>query len=51
MSRLLALEWDGREARVAIGRSRGKDLVLEQAFAVDLGPREAGQSALESDMT
>jgi Tfp pilus assembly PilM family ATPase len=47
MTRLVALEWDGREARVAVGRKRGKDLLLDEAFAVDLGPREAGNTAAD----
>lgn len=33
MSRLLALEWDAREARVVVARRRGKTAVIEQAFA------------------
>lgn len=42
MPRLLAIEWDLREARVAVARSGGTNLVIEQAFSVDLGPRDAG---------
>ncbi len=34
MARLIALEWDVREARVAVGSSRGTEIVVEQAFAV-----------------
>ncbi len=44
MARLVALEWDAREARVAVGRSRGKDVVIENAFAVELVPRDPGQT-------
>ncbi|MFO0871593.1 MAG: hypothetical protein U0935_21935 [Pirellulales bacterium] len=33
MSRLLALEWDAREARVVVARRRGREAVIEQAFA------------------
>ncbi|MEX0818153.1 MAG: hypothetical protein WD070_01130 [Pirellulaceae bacterium] len=43
MARLLALEWGSREARVAVARTRGDDIVVEHAFAVDFGPREPGQ--------
>lgn len=45
MPRLLALEWDAREARVAVARTRGRDLVIEHAFAVDLVPRDMGAAA------
>jgi len=37
MPRLLALEWDAREARLAVGRTAGKGVVVEAAFAVELG--------------
>lgn len=33
MSRLLALEWDAREARVVVARRRAGSVVIEQAFA------------------
>lgn len=36
MSRWLALEWDTREARVIAGRTSGRELVVEEAFGVDL---------------
>ena len=37
MSRLVAIEWDAAEARVAAGRTRaGGGLLLEQAFTIDL---------------
>ena len=36
MPRFLALEWDAREARVAVARTRGSDIVIEHAFAVAL---------------
>ncbi len=42
--RLLAIEWDASEARVAVGRARGSALVIEQAFTVEL-PKRAGDSA------
>jgi Tfp pilus assembly PilM family ATPase len=44
MARLIALEWDAREARIVVARRRGSDAVIEHAFAVDLGPRDAGQT-------
>jgi Tfp pilus assembly PilM family ATPase len=44
MARLLALEWGLREARVAVARTQGGGVVVEHAFAVDLGPRDAGQT-------
>src|SRR5688500_6895355 len=48
MIRLVALEWDGKEARIALARARGKSVVLEQAFVVELPRRETGTVA-ESD--
>ncbi|MBW3597193.1 MAG: hypothetical protein KY475_07950 [Planctomycetes bacterium] len=44
MPRLLALEWDGREARVAVARTRGREAVVEHAFAVELAPRDPGET-------
>lgn len=44
MSRLLALEWDAHEARVVVARTRGRDIVVEHAFAVELAPRDPGQT-------
>lgn len=44
MARLLALEWGLREARVAVARTQGGGLVVEHAFAVDLGARDPGQT-------
>jgi Tfp pilus assembly PilM family ATPase len=40
MSRLLALEWDSREARVAVARRRSDGVVIEHIFSVPLDPRE-----------
>src|SRR5947207_2651893 len=46
MSRLIALEWDAKEARVAIGRARGGGgVAIDQAFAVTLPQREDGSTA------
>ena len=42
MPRLLALEWDSREARVAVAQSYGDRVVVEQAFSVELGSRGSG---------
>ncbi|MHB8970601.1 MAG: hypothetical protein ACYC3X_07915 [Pirellulaceae bacterium] len=35
-AKLLALEWDGREARVVVATPRGGQVVLEEAFAIDI---------------
>ena len=43
MARLIALEWDAKEVRLAVGRTRGTSLVVEQALAVALPPKEAGK--------
>jgi Tfp pilus assembly PilM family ATPase len=40
MPQLLAIEWDASEARLAVGRVRGKELALEHAFAITLGARD-----------
>lgn len=45
MSRLLALEWDNREVRVAIGGARGGELKVDDAFIVELPAREGGTAA------
>lgn len=42
MARLLALEWDGNEARVALARTRGATVQLEHAFSIPLAQREPG---------
>ncbi|MFM7071647.1 MAG: type IV pilus biogenesis protein PilM [Planctomycetota bacterium] len=44
MSRILALEWDSREARVVVARRRGRTAVIEQAFAE---PWEGAAPALD----
>ena len=58
MSKLLALEWDAREARLVVARVMGKSVEVEQAFAVPLtagaetateaATAEAGSSELGS---
>ncbi len=50
MPQLLALEWDGSEARLAVAFSRGDHVVIEQAFAVGLRPREPGADKSEVDI-
>ncbi|HEY4759146.1 MAG TPA: hypothetical protein VIH42_01060 [Thermoguttaceae bacterium] len=42
MSQLLALEWDGSEARLAVASMRGDRVAIEQAFSVELRPRQPG---------
>lgn len=43
MARILALEWDSRELRIATAQTRGNRAVLEDAFAVPL-PQGAGEA-------
>ena len=38
MPRVIALEWDAREARVVVAATRGTGVALEQAFAIELAP-------------
>ncbi|MGE0761345.1 MAG: type IV pilus biogenesis protein PilM [Pirellulaceae bacterium] len=45
MAQILAIEWDVREARLAVARTRGKELTIEHAFAVSLAGREDGGSS------
>jgi hypothetical protein len=45
MARLLALEWDAKEARAVIARTRGSSVSVEQALAIPLPEREAGSTA------
>jgi Tfp pilus assembly PilM family ATPase len=42
--KLIALEWDDREARVAVAMPRGSDIVVEDAFAIDISGA-AGEEA------
>ena len=35
MARLLALEWDAREARLAAGHTAGREVIVEAAWSVD----------------
>jgi Tfp pilus assembly PilM family ATPase len=50
MPQLLALEWNGSEARLAVASSRGDHVLIEQAFAVELRPREPGADKSEVDI-
>jgi Tfp pilus assembly PilM family ATPase len=49
MPQLLALEWNGAEARLVLATGRGEQVVIEQAFAVELRPRsdEGEKSAVD----
>ncbi len=49
MSRLVAIEWDAKEARVVIGRKRASGVAVDQAFAVPLPQRDEG-AASEPDV-
>jgi len=50
MPQLLALEWNGSEARLAVASSRGDQVVVEQAFSVELRSREPGGDKAEVDV-
>ncbi|MGD0517067.1 MAG: hypothetical protein ABSA26_05980 [Thermoguttaceae bacterium] len=50
MPQLLALEWNGSEARLAVASSRGDHVLVEQAFSIELRPREAGGEKSEVDI-
>ncbi len=50
MARLLAMEWDGHEARVVVARTSGGAVVVEQAFGVDLSPRGTSETAAEPNV-
>ena len=45
MSRLLALEWDAKEARVVVGRKRAGGVTVEQAFTIPLPQKVEGSTA------
>lgn len=47
MANILALEWDNHEARIAVARRRGRDVIVDHAFSVDLSPGDAGQARAE----
>jgi len=50
MAKLLALEWDGREARLAIAHHAGNRIIVDDAFTVDLAPRNAGDTFADVDI-
>jgi len=50
MSQLLALEWNGNEARLALAATRGERVVIEEAFSVSLQARQSGESGAEVDV-
>ena len=41
MARLLAIEWDDREVRVAVATPRGSEVIVEEAFAIDISAAAA----------
>jgi len=49
MARLLAFEWDAREARLVVARTTGKSVEVEQAFTVPLA--ESEESAADGPAT
>ncbi|MBN2579938.1 MAG: hypothetical protein JXB10_13195 [Pirellulales bacterium] len=50
MPQFLALEWDTTEARIALASGRGEQAVIEQAFAVELRPRQLDGDRAEVDV-
>jgi Tfp pilus assembly PilM family ATPase len=50
MPQLLALEWNSSEARLAVASSHGDQVLVEQAFAVELRPRDAGADKSDVDI-
>jgi Tfp pilus assembly PilM family ATPase len=50
MSRFLALEWSGNEARAAIASRHGDRAVIEQAFAISLQPAASEDGPAEPDL-
>ncbi|MCA9227415.1 MAG: hypothetical protein KDA47_17465 [Planctomycetales bacterium] len=50
MARLIALEWDAREARVVVARQRGKSTAFEHAFSVELTPADPGKTFSNLDV-
>src|SRR6185295_3526420 len=45
--RLLALEWDAREARAVVALKKGNHVEILHALAIDLRPRDAAQAAVK----
>jgi len=50
MVRLIGLEWNDTEARVAVATRRGRRVALEHAFTVSLQPTEPGPEAPPVDV-
>ena len=50
MPQLLALEWNGSEARLVVASTRGDQVIIEQAFSVELRPREPDGDKSEVDI-
>lgn len=51
MPKLVALEWDAREARIAVGSPRGNDVVVEQVLALELTAAEADATPSISEIS
>jgi Tfp pilus assembly PilM family ATPase len=49
MARFLAIEWDAREARVALASNRSGKVLVEDAFAVPLAARDEGQDGKHAE--
>ena len=49
MPRLLAIEWDNREARVAVATTRGADIAVDDAFVVPLSPSDDADGKGQAD--
>ncbi len=50
MAKLIALEWDAREARIAVANPRGSDLIVEEAFAVDLASSSSTEALSDREV-
>jgi len=50
MAQLLAIEWDDAEARLAVASQRGGRMVVEEAFSVDLRPRNPDVDEADLDV-
>ncbi len=48
MAKLLAIEWDEREVRVAVASPRGGEVVVDEAFAIDIAAISAADSEDDS---
>jgi len=51
MARLLALEWNDTEARLAVASSRGEQVIIEQAFSVALSPPQPDTDQAAIDLS